>query len=273
MPDSATAVRLHAGDAELTVLPTEGCRVVGFRVGGTELLRTEPVGEDDYRIFSYGSFPMAPWAGRVDRGRWNNGPFRHQLPVDAPPHAIHGTAIRSRWSAAGPATASSAAFFTDLARPWPYPGRITQIFELTERSLRTTLAVEASLDSFPAQVGWHPWFRRRLRPDGPEADLEFAPAWQEERGRDHLPTGRRVRPTEGPWDDCFGMPDGVEATLRWGDEFALTVSADCTYVVVYDAQADALCVEPQTGPPNGLNTHPHLVTPIDPLEATMTWTW
>ena len=28
-----------------------------------------------------------------------------------------------------------------------------------------------------------------------------------------------------------------------------------------------MCVEPQTGPPNGLNTLPRLVTPIEPLES------
>jgi aldose 1-epimerase len=42
---------------------------------------------------------------------------------------------------------------------------------------------------------------------------------------------------------------------------------------VYDEQQAAVCVEPQTGPPNGLNTHPHLVTLLEPLEATTTWSW
>ncbi len=45
------------------------------------------------------------------------------------------------------------------------------------------------------------------------------------------------------------------------------------WVVVYDEQAEAVCVEPQTGPPDGLNTHPRLVTPLEPLEASTTWTW
>ncbi|MGW3463145.1 aldose 1-epimerase, partial [Streptomyces olivaceoviridis] len=27
------------------------------------------------------------------------------------------------------------------------------------------------------------------------------------------------------------------------------------------------------GPPNGLNTLPRLVTPLDPLEAGTTWSW
>ncbi|CAM5383133.1 aldose 1-epimerase [Streptomyces purpurascens] len=44
-------------------------------------------------------------------------------------------------------------------------------------------------------------------------------------------------------------------------------------VVVYDEQEAAVCVEPQTGPPNGLNTLPRSSRPWQPLEATTTWSW
>ena len=40
--------------------------------------------------------------------------------------------------------------------------------------------------------------------------------------------------------------------------------------MVYDEQPEAVCVEPQSGPPNGLNTAPRLVTRIDPLETSAT---
>ncbi|NED80259.1 aldose 1-epimerase, partial [Streptomyces sp. SID11233] len=99
------------------------------------------------------------------------------------------------------------------------------------------------------------------------------PAWQEERGADHLPTGRRIDPLPGPWDDCFGMPDGVTVLLTWPGELELTVTSPEKWVVVYDEQDDWVCVEPQTGPPNGLNTQPRLITPIEPLEASTTWSW
>ncbi|MEZ0067909.1 aldose 1-epimerase [Streptacidiphilus sp. MAP12-20] len=271
-------VLLTADDVAVTVLPDDGCRVGSLRLGEVELLRTaqDPAAPEG-DVFGYGSFPMVPWAGRVDRGRFNNGQVRHQLPVDLAPHAAHGTGVRSGWRTATTLTqteaGASAAFVYDLAAPWPYPGRVTQLFELTPEQLRITLSVEATEDSFPAQAGWHPWFRKQLRPGGPVAALEFDPAWQEERGEDHLPTGHRVDPKPGPWDDCFALPDGVAATLRWGDELALTLTSDCGWVVVFDEQDDAICVEPQSGPPNGLNTAPRLVTPIDPLEVSTTWTW
>ncbi|MFF8957974.1 aldose 1-epimerase [Streptomyces sp. NPDC014894] len=261
MSSSEENVRLAASDVELTVDPRHGCRIGSLTVGGVELLRQ---GE------RYGSFPMAPWCGRVENGRFRNGAETRQLPLNAAPHAIHGTVRDIPWRTArtGPA---EAAFTCDLAEPWPYPGRVTQLFELTGDSLTLTMGVEAFGESFPAQAGWHPWFLRNL--GGEDARIDFRPEWQEERGEDHLPTGRRIPPRPGPWDDCFGMPDGVEATITWPGQLELTVTSRAEWVVIYDEQPGAICVEPQSGPPNGLNTHPRLVTQIDPLEVSTTWTW
>ncbi|MEU2156852.1 MULTISPECIES: aldose 1-epimerase [unclassified Streptomyces] len=257
-------VRLSAGDVELTVAPLNGCRISSLRISGVELLRQ---GE------RYGCFPMVPFCGRTRDGRFLNGGVTHQLPLNSPPHAIHGTGRDTAWRLAPGAGPTTAAFTYDLAEPWPYTGRVTQIFELTEDSLTLQLGVETYDVSFPAQAGWHPWFLRSPFPDGKDAQLAFTPDWQEERGDDHLPTGRRIGPTPGPWDDCFGMTDGVDVTITWPEHLELTVRSRSPWVVIYDEQPEAVCVEPQSGPPNGLNTDPRLVTPIEPLEMSATWTW
>ncbi|MBT2368091.1 aldose 1-epimerase [Streptomyces sp. ISL-10] len=259
---SEESVRLGAGDVELTVRPDNGCRIGSLRIGGTEVLRQ---GE------RYGTFPMVPWCGRTRNGQFRNGDVVHQLPLNAAPHAIHGTGRDTAWRTAT-AGKSEAAFTYDLAEPWPYTGRVTQTFELTEDSLTVALGVETYGTSFPAQAGWHPWFLRNLG-GGEDVRIDFTPAWQEERGEDHLPTGGRIDPLPGPWDDCFGMPDGVSVSLTWPGQLELTVASRAEWVVIYDEQAEAVCVEPQSGPPNGLNTHPRFVTPIDPLEIATTWTW
>nr|WP_245641161.1 aldose 1-epimerase [Streptomyces megasporus] len=263
--ETESGVRLRAGDAEVIIEPRQGCRIASLRIGGTEVLRQ---GE------RYGSFVMAPWCGRTRNGRFLNGGDLHQLPVNAGDHAIHGTVRGRPWRTAR-TDERSAAFYCDLTDPWPWPGRVTQVVELAEdgSGLTLTLGVETVENSFPAQVGWHPWFLRNLGRGGRDVTLDFTPAWQEERGADHIPTGRRIEPRPGPWDDCFGMPDGVDVTLTWPDELELKVTSRAEWVVVYDEQPEAVCVEPQTGPPNGLNTHPHLVTPIEPLEAGTVWTW
>ncbi|NUP24814.1 MAG: aldose 1-epimerase [Streptomyces sp.] len=257
-------ITLTAGDAEVDVLPGNGGRVGGLRVGGTELLRQ---GE------RFGCFPMVPWCGRTRDGRFLDGAVVRQLPLNAPPHAIHGTARDGAWKVAR-VTEGEAVITYDLVEPWPYPGRVTQIVRLTEDSLTLAMSVETYETSFPAQIGWHPWFNRSLGGDGAEdVRLDFSPAWQEERGDDHLPTGNRIAPEPGPWDDCFGMPGGVDVTLTWPGRLELKVGSREEWVVVYDEQDAAVCVEPQTGPPNGLNTLPRLVTPLEPLEASTTWSW
>ncbi|MET7291551.1 aldose 1-epimerase [Streptomyces griseoloalbus] len=255
-------ITLTAGDAEVTVLPGNGGRVGGLRVGGVELLR-----QGD----RFGCFPMVPWCGRIREGRFRDGATVHQMPLNAPPHAIHGTTRDAAWRTARTST-DEAVLTYDLVEPWPYSGRVTQQIALTEGSLTLAMSVETYESSFPAQIGWHPWFNRSLG-EGEDVRIDFAPAWQEERGEDHLPTGHRTDPKPGPWDDCFGMPDGVDVTLTWPGQLELRVTSREEWVVVYDEQREAVCVEPQTGPPDGLNSHPRLVTPLEPLEASTTWTW
>lgn len=269
LPDSANAVKLQAGDASLVVEPRNGCRIASLATRGTELLRQGA---------RYGSFVMVPWCGRTDHGRFRNGGELHQLPIDSvfdsAPHAIHGTAREAAWRTVR-ADERSAAFTLELTDPWPWDGLVTQVVELAEdgSGLTLSLGVETGGDSFPAQAGWHPWFRRNLSAGGEDVRIGFDPEWQEERGEDHLPTGKRIEPRPGPWDDCFGMPQGVDVTLTWPGELELKIGSRAEWVVVYDEQHDAVCVEPQSGPPNGLNTLPRFVTPIEPLEITTTWTW
>lgn len=265
-PAEATTVVLSAGDTDVTVEPHHGSRLASLRVGGTELLRQGP---------KYGSFVMVPWCGRTAQGRFRNGGEMFQLPLDNGPHAIHGTVRDAAWQVAPGLTRTKATFTYDLTDPWPWEGRVTQIVELAEdgSGLTLSLGVETFDVSFPAQAGWHPWFLRNLGKGGEDVRLDFSPSWQEERGDDHIPTGRRTDPRPGPWDDCFGMPEGVSATLTWPGELELKLASRAEYVVVYDEQPEGVCVEPQSGPPNGLNSHPRQVTPIDPLETTTTWTW
>ncbi|MFI2431226.1 aldose 1-epimerase [Streptomyces sp. NPDC018693] len=254
-------ITLTAGDAEAVVQAGNGGRVGGLRVGGVELLRQ---GE------RFGCFPMVPWCGRIREGRFRDGAGVQQMPLNAPPHAIHGTVRDGAWKVAR-RSETEAVLTYDLVEPWPYSGRVTQIVALGEGALTLSMAVETYDDSFPAQIGWHPWFNRNIGDQ--DVRIDFHPAWQEERGDDHLPTGNRVEPKPGPWDDCFGMPGGVDVTLTWPGQLELKVSSPEEWVVLYDEQEAAVCVEPQTGPPNGLNTHPRLVTPLEPLEASTTWRW
>lgn len=250
----SVAVELRAGDAVVAVDPEGGGRVTRIAVAGRDLLTAA------------GLWVMAPWAGRTGYGRFTHAGVEHRLPIDLPPHAIHGTVRGVAWTVVD-ATPDAATLHAPLGPSWPWPGHCLHTVAVHPDHVALHAEVHAGPGSepFPAALGWHPWFVKpaavRLRAD---AMLE--------RGDDGLPTGRRtvpVPPGERPLDDCF---EGVRWPVRLD---GLHVEADgCDHVVVYDEQAGTTCVEPQTAPPDALNQGgTTLVLPGQPLRATMRIRW
>ena len=75
----------------------------------------------------------------------------------------------------------------------------------------------------------------------------------------------RVAPGPGPWDDCF-TDLRRPPVLRWPGLLELTIDSDCRDWVVYTVPTEALCVEPQTAPPDALNLEPAIVEPGRPVD-------
>ncbi len=261
---------LEAADARLEVSPADGGRISSLVVRGSELLRS---GVEGAGGILWGSFPMVPFAGRIRRGRFRFADREFQLGLNHPPDAIHGTVHERRWQVDDPTTLS-----IDLGPAWPFAGRVVQRFALDDDRLQVSLTLEAD-EPMPAALGWHPWFRRRLvgaagHPAEPSApvDLHLDAAWMYLRDADGLPTGELVEPPPGPWDDCFtGLRSAPR--LTWPGVLGLEVSSSCDHWVVYDEPLDAVCVEPQTAPPDFVNLEPSTSVPGEPLVATMTWRW
>lgn len=251
---------LAAGPATAAVDLDNGCRLASLRVFGHELL----VGSGRSPLH-WGSFPMAPFAGRVRHGRFQFSGTAYELPPNLGEHAIHGYAFMRPWEEEGDAW-----FGTDLADPWPFPGRARQRVELTAETLTFTLEVRSKAGPMPASCGWHPWFRKQVA--GTPAALDLVADYMEVRGPDAIPTGERIPPPPGPWDDLFGDL-ARPPVLRWHGLLELEVDTSCDYFVVYDEEPEAICLEPQTAPNNALNRDPFVVTPDQPLRATTTWRW
>ncbi len=249
-------LELRGPDAVVRIDPTHGGRVASAVLAGRERLVTAGDGP-----LAWGSYPMVPWAGRVRRGRfWHQG-RSYSLPIDLAPHAIHGTGYTASWTVVDDATVT-----VGLGPAWPFEGHAVQRFALSDGTFTCTLEVHAHDEVFPAQVGWHPWFARPV-------SLTVQAGAKYCRDADGIPDGSLERPPgPRPWDDCLtGLTDGPR--LRWDDGVALEVRSDCDHWVVYDEPAHALCVEPQSGPPDGLTLAPYLVEPGRPLVRTMTWQW
>ena len=226
---------LEAGDAVVSVSALHGGRVAQITVAGTPLLKGV-VGDHP---MSWGSFPMAPWAGRIRHGRFSfNG--EHQLAINLPPHAIHGTVFETPWTIDD---AGRDYCEMSCALDWTFGGRATQHLHLDPDGLTCMLSVLAT-EPMPAVVGWHPCFRPPV-----SVDLRFATMWP--RDVDGIPTGDRTVPAPHPWDDCFDTPL-APLRLHYPD-LTLTLTSDCDYWVVYDEPADTICVEPQSAPPDAVN--------------------
>jgi aldose 1-epimerase len=249
---------LEAGGARVLVLPEAGGRLGSLVVDGRELLVTDSLDGPIY----WGCYPMAPWAGRIDRGRFTFDGRGQQLPLGMPPHAIHGVVYDRAWTVTGDAELA-----IELDERWPYRGRVTQRFALAPGELLVTMTLDAA-EPMPAVLGWHPWFRRVLAP----VELAFHPGEMLVRGPDGIPTGERVTPPPGPWDDAF-TDLAADPVLEWPGQLRLTIGSDAPWWVVYSQPEDAICVEPQSGPPDGLNRSPRVVQPGEPFTMTMRWAW
>ena len=241
------SVRAAAGDLAIEVDPAHGARLVSFTVAGEELLSTQEVPGVPTSI-SRGCYPMVPWAGRIGGGTLEHAGRRHALPLDGDGNALHGLGLDAVWQQ-DDATDDGAAFSVELGDPWPVGGRATLHYALTPRQLVCTLTWDGAGPG--ASLGLHPWFRRTLS-DGTRADVDVAPLEMVERDG-ALPTGRLVAPREGPWDDCFRLAG--DPVVRWGDALTLRLSSDAPWWVVYSEPEHAVCIEPQTAPPDAF-AHP-----------------
>jgi aldose 1-epimerase len=258
-------VEIGAGPTRVSIDPERGGRISSIRVDDLELL----VGAGDDPL-DWGCYPMAPFAGRIREGRFRYAGREHQLERNLPPHAIHGTVFDHAWKV-DHVEETDAVLVTDLGAGWPFKGRVVHRLRVEPGALDLRLEVWAEDEPFPASCGWHPWWRRRLARGGElQLALDAGAMWQ--RDADGIPSGELVPPSPGPWDDCF-TELGAPPVLRWEDALELTVDTTCMDVVVFDEPSHAVCVEPQTGPPDALRLTPVLVEPGLPLIAEATFRW
>ena len=114
-------MRLSEGAVVLDI-DLQGGRIAELEVDGQQLL----VGFDE-RPTRWGSFPMIPWCGRLDRGELSFGGAVHRFPLSSPPHAIHGIAHTRRWQQVDDCTIR-----VGLDGPWPYGGSCDTAFRRRE---------------------------------------------------------------------------------------------------------------------------------------------
>ena len=265
----ADRVVLTRDEATLTVDPSAGGRIASLVLRRREVLVT-----DGASPLWWGCYPMVPFAGRIRDGRFLFRGRAYQLPLTMPPNAIHGTVFDRAWQVTFRGE-DRVELESELGPDWPFRGRITQAIVLVPGGLEATLTVEAT-DAMPVVLGWHPWFRREV--DGIAAELEFEAHAMYARDSSGLPTGATIPPTPRPWDDAF-TDIVIPPRLTWPGVLRLDLRSTAPFWVVFDERDAAICVEPQTAPPDAFNlaavvgVDPPVAAPRRPASIAMAWRW
>lgn len=236
-------IELENGSLTATVDTAAGGRIASFEIHGREVLVTSA-----RSTYDWGLYPMVPYAGRVRDGEFSFDNRMHRLPVVTDGHALHGTVMHRDWTCES-STATEVVLSTDIGEPWPFSGRCIHTISLMPDRLRCVLVVRAD-DSMPVQLGWHPWFRT---PNSVDASFNAMLA-RDERG---ITTDVRVAPADPPVDDCFLEPNSWPRVSF--TDLTVEIASDCPFWVRFDAPFGDVCIEPQSGPPNGINTAPLVV--------------
>lgn len=227
----------------LEVDPDDGARVISCTWQNLQLVAERREGVD-----AWGWFAMAPWAGRVRDGVLRTPDGDLHLPR-ARQHSLHGFAVRQPWQID---FADDTRCVLSSATTEPYLGGVMQQeFELGRLAVHWTLTFIGGDQPMPAWVGLHPWFRRRLS-RGDAGFIEFTAKRMLATDAQGLPTGALVHPTTGPHDDTFTDLTGAPA-VHWPGALRLVVESTTPWWVIYDRDPGAVCVEPQSAPPDAAN--------------------
>lgn len=224
---------------------------------------------------------MVPWAGRLRGNRVSaqtaavNGLSQHVdffPPINFMEWAIHGTVLDQAvddWDCN-----DSEFIATCRINGTPWDGQVRFTWRVSELKLITEIEV-SSASAIPAVVGWHPYFAKHLWSETAQwstPGAQIAPrdgAFADGSLRDWKPGFSAV-------DDAFFVPDR-ELTVHWGARAQLTVRNSHPWFVVFDELDESICIEPQTAPPNALETPIGDPAPIaragEPVRMTTEWVW
>lgn len=281
----APLLTLRRGRLELVVDAAGGGAIRSLRDDGFDVLRA---GTGDLRDpTQQASFPLVPFSGRIEGGRFHFAGESYKLPRNFRPeaHAIHGDGWMASWTVAEQSDDQAVLVFHREHRWAPLRYRAWQRFRLDGQSLEAEIGVQNTGDeSMPFGLGHHPYFDRR-----PGTTLEaqvdaiwLADAFNIPSERTPIPDWadfRQERPVaQLTMDNIFAGFEGA-ATIRWPNEGrGVRIEGDAVlgHLTVFIPQgADFFCVEPVSHVANAVNmpgrsdTGLHVLQPGEELVGTM----
>lgn len=260
-----TRIELAAGETRLTLAPEIGGGVAGFSWRGHDIFRRADLDLLEAQgPLGLANFPLVPFAGRVDQGRFSFNGRDIVLPPDLPgeAHAIHGQGWMRPWAVAEVGADHTTLRLVHSAGAWPWAYEALQVFHLTDRGLIHTLGV-TNLDNRPMPVGLglHPYF-----PRSSDTRLQAAVTGYVPNDAQMRPLPETQPPADRDWSSGPPIPHFVDnqftgwdgrARLSWpsrGLALDIMVEPAVKYLVVYAPTGqNFLCVEPVSHRLGGLN--------------------
>jgi aldose 1-epimerase len=281
----APLLTLRQGDLELVVDVASGGAIRSFRDDGFDVLRTATGDLRDPIAFA--SFPLVPFVGRIEHGRFSFEGRSYQLPLNfhPEPHAIHGDGWMSSWTVADQAQDHADLVFHHEHQWVPFRYRAWQRFRLAGGELQAEIGVRNTGDrAMPFGIGHHPYLDRR---PGTTLEADVDSVWLTDATkisteRTSIPQWADFRQeravAEMTMDNMFAGLKGA-ATVRWPNEGrGVRIFGDQVlgHLIVYIPPGeDSFCVEPVSHAGNAINmldrddTGLKILQPGDELSGTM----
>lgn len=256
-------MRIESGDWDLSLRPELGASITSLTWRGRDVLRPAP--DDLDSPLAASSFPLAPYANRIDGGAFAFEGRAVRLPSTPgfEPHALHGVGWRSRWTVLRPNDWTiELALAAEAAPEWPWAWTATHRLTLSEDGLEMSLAVvNTDAAAMPAGLGLHPYFAveaaTQLQLSAPRVWLTDAREIPERLAAagDLIDWREGVAVAEAPFvDHAYADWDGRAALLHDGWRVDLTASPNARWTQVYAPRGENfVCVEPVTHRPDAHN--------------------
>ena len=226
------------------------------------------INSEKYEILGYdpknyvSSFIMAPWANRIKDGKFNSNKGKYDFSTNNPfkiKHAIHGTVMFSEWKLENHSE-KEILIKTNLSDPWPYKGSVKFKISLLGKKIKNELTItNEDTDIMPFSLGWHPWFKRKLKKEDLNIKFDAKYKWELV---DSIPSSKKINsdeipmflegftPQPGTLDDCYRINKGSPVYLKWPEiTLKINSSPECSHLMIYtpiDQNSGLICVEPQT---------------------------
>ncbi len=256
-------MKIERGDWALSLRPDLGASITLLTWRGREVLRPAP--DDIDSPLAASSFPLAPYANRVDSGVFAFEGRAVRLPATPgfAPHALHGVGWRAPWNVLRVHGGTVDLVLAAEAGPeWPWAWTASHRLTLSEDGLEMSLTI-ANEDAapMPAGLGLHPYFAvepaTRLQLSAPKVWLTDAREIPERLAAagELIDWSEAAAVAEAPFvDHAYADWNGRAALLHDGWRVDVTASPNARWAQVYAPRGEAfVCVEPVTHRPDAHN--------------------